>query len=229
MRKIDISLLFLSGDSTTTDTLEANISSPSKPARKRRLDRIHNGSAIATSLSSTPTTDYSSHNNNNNHVKNERLSPGTPDTSSRSRSVTPSSASHPDTPPALENPMLQLGGRNYSDFMRSLAAKYNNTNPNEWVVVFCDFPLSKDQLNPFTETIQLHCLNYFWPEMLASSKQSASPKEHFKHWSILVSFKVFDCLFDFFAEQSASTLILRPIHQFDAFLKLLVLSSTKQS
>lgn len=70
--------------------------------------------------------------NNNNHVKNERLSPGTPDNSSGSRSVTPSSASHPDTPPAPENnPMLSLPGRNYSDFMRSLAAKYNNTSTNE--------------------------------------------------------------------------------------------------
>lgn len=69
---------------------------------------------------------------NNNHVKNERLSPGTPDNSSGSRSVTPSSASHPDTPPAPENnPMLALSGRNYSDFMRSLAAKYNNTGTNE--------------------------------------------------------------------------------------------------
>lgn len=48
-----------------------------------------------------------------------------------SRSVTPSSASHPDTPPAQENSLLSSSGRNYSDFMRSLAAKYNNNNPNE--------------------------------------------------------------------------------------------------
>lgn len=47
------------------------------------------------------------------------------------RSVTPSSASHPDTPPAQENTLLAGTGRNYSDFMRSLAAKYNNNNPNE--------------------------------------------------------------------------------------------------
>lgn len=77
-------------------------------------------------------TDYHINNNNNNSVKNERLSPGTPDTSSRSRSVTPSSASYPGTPPAPENHQPPpLGGRNYSDFMRSLAAKYNNNNPNE--------------------------------------------------------------------------------------------------
>jgi len=29
--------------------------------------------------------------------------------------------------------MEQMMGRNYSDFMRSLAAKYNNANPNEYV------------------------------------------------------------------------------------------------
>ncbi|KAL3273430.1 hypothetical protein HHI36_014874 [Cryptolaemus montrouzieri] len=86
---------------------------------------------------STTNSDYSInnnnsiHNNNNNNVKNERLSPGTPDTSSRSRSVTPSSASHPGTPPANETPLLP-SGRNYSDFMRSLAAKYNNSNPNDY-------------------------------------------------------------------------------------------------
>lgn len=99
-------------------------------------------------------TDYSSHNNNNS-VKSERLSPSgshsatTPDnSSSRSRSVTPSSSSIPGTPPAsaaaaaavasgvanIEHAAMaaaSLSGRNYSDFMRSLAAKYNNTNPNE--------------------------------------------------------------------------------------------------
>lgn len=116
--------------SATTDTLENGTTTPTaKNVRKRRIDRAtptSNG-ALTTSV---PSSDYSL-NNNNNHVKNERLSPGTPDTSSRSRSVTPSSASHPDTPPAMENPMLSLSGRNYSDFMRSLAAKYNNTNPNE--------------------------------------------------------------------------------------------------
>lgn len=51
------------------------------------------------------------------------------------RSVTPSSASHPDTPPAQENHLLPASGRNYSDFMRSLAAKYNNNNPNEYVAL----------------------------------------------------------------------------------------------
>jgi len=30
--------------------------------------------------------------------------------------------------------MEQMMGRNYSDFMRSLAAKYNNANPNEYVL-----------------------------------------------------------------------------------------------
>lgn len=92
------------------------------------MDRTvnNNNGPISTPLSAS--ADFVLH--NNNQLKNERLSPGTPDTSSRSRSVTPSSASHPDTPPAQENPLLS--GRNYSDFMRSLAAKYNNTNPNDY-------------------------------------------------------------------------------------------------
>lgn len=61
--------------------------------------------------------------------------------------MTPSSSSHPGTPPNAtplggpEGPppphhlkhMEQMMGRNYSDFMRSLAAKYNNANPNEYV------------------------------------------------------------------------------------------------
>ncbi|XP_051153067.1 uncharacterized protein LOC127276577 isoform X2 [Leptopilina boulardi] len=76
-------------------------------------------------------------------VKTERLTPDNNSTSSRS--VTPSSSSHPGTPPnatSLGGPegpapphhlknMEQMMGRNYSDFMRSLAAKYNNANPND--------------------------------------------------------------------------------------------------
>ncbi|TGZ48667.1 Uncharacterized protein DBV15_11990 [Temnothorax longispinosus] len=77
-------------------------------------------------------------------VKTERLTPDNNSTSSRS--VTPSSSSHPGTPPNAtplggpEGPppphhlkhMEQMMGRNYSDFMRSLAAKYNNANPNDY-------------------------------------------------------------------------------------------------
>ncbi|XP_061940076.1 uncharacterized protein LOC108003973 isoform X3 [Apis cerana] len=79
-----------------------------------------------------------------NSVKTERLTPDNNSTSSRS--VTPSSSSHPGTPPNAtplggpEGPppphhlkhMEQMMGRNYSDFMRSLAAKYNNANPNDY-------------------------------------------------------------------------------------------------
>ncbi|XP_074037906.1 SAM-motif ubiquitously expressed punctatedly localized protein isoform X5 [Leptinotarsa decemlineata] len=120
-----------SGETTSpTEVLENNpIHQSSKPIRRKRMDRtINNNGPITTPISAS---DYVLH-NNNNHLKNERLSPGTPDTSSRSRSATPSSASHPDTPPASETPLLPLSGRNYSDFMRSLAAKYNNTNPNDY-------------------------------------------------------------------------------------------------
>ncbi|XP_018572077.1 uncharacterized protein LOC108911586 [Anoplophora glabripennis] len=117
---------------STAEGLEpTQIHQATKPMRRRRMDRsVNNNGPIATPITAS---DYALH-NNNNHVKSERLSPGTPDTSSRSRSVTPSSASHPDTPPAVENPLLPaaVSGRNYSDFMRSLAAKYNNANPNDY-------------------------------------------------------------------------------------------------
>ncbi|CAG9767392.1 unnamed protein product [Ceutorhynchus assimilis] len=118
-----------SGETTTTnETLESPVTA-AKTLRRKRMDRTSsNNNGI---LSST-VTDFALHNNNNN-IKNERLSPSTPDTSSRSRSVTPSSASHSDTPSSNENPLLgPITGRNYSDFMRSLAAKYNHANPNDY-------------------------------------------------------------------------------------------------
>ncbi|KAK9883528.1 hypothetical protein WA026_001703 [Henosepilachna vigintioctopunctata] len=116
--------------SVTTDSIDITpqIQATLKSSRKRRLDRTLITSSI-------PNPDYSinnnSVNNNNNHVKNERLSPSTPDTSSRSPSITPSSVSHPGTPPANETPLLP-GVRNCSDFMRSLAAKYNNASHNDY-------------------------------------------------------------------------------------------------
>lgn len=95
-------------------------------------------------------------NNIKQEVKSERLSPNI-DNSSSPRSNTPSS-SYPGTPPGMTGAdrgsspsssssaaaipphgtpgphlknMEQMMNRNYSDFMRSLAAKYNNSNPNE--------------------------------------------------------------------------------------------------
>lgn len=144
-----------SGDATPgSDSIIDTPSSVPPSKRRRRLERLN---GAVTSLSTTPTlsnttstitsspSDYTSHNNNNNTstsnnnqsqlLKHERLSPGTPDTSSRS--LTPSSASHPDTPP-VQDMLGGLGGgspllaRNYSDIMRSLAAKYNNANPNDY-------------------------------------------------------------------------------------------------
>ncbi|CAG9836352.1 unnamed protein product [Diabrotica balteata] len=118
------------GETTSpTEGFEATsiLHTTTKPARRKRMERsMNNNGSISTAISAQ--ADFILHNNNN--LKNERLSPITPDTSSRSRSITPSSSSHPDTPPTQENPML--AGRNYSDFMRSLAAKYNNTNPNDY-------------------------------------------------------------------------------------------------
>ncbi|RVE50922.1 hypothetical protein evm_004489 [Chilo suppressalis] len=67
-------------------------------------------------------------------VKSERLSPHD-STASRSRSVTPSTSSYPGTPPergsphAPPQPAPAHPPRNYSDIMRSLAARYNS-HPN---------------------------------------------------------------------------------------------------
>ncbi|XP_072385808.1 uncharacterized protein Samuel isoform X2 [Diabrotica undecimpunctata] len=122
--------LYNYGETTSpTEGFEATsiLHTTTKPARRKRMERsMNNNGSISTAISAQ--ADFILHNNNN--LKNERLSPITPDTSSRSRSITPSSSSHPDTPPTQENPILS--GRNYSDFMRSLAAKYNNTNPNDY-------------------------------------------------------------------------------------------------
>ncbi|XP_028156740.1 polyhomeotic-like protein 3 [Ostrinia furnacalis] len=66
-------------------------------------------------------------------VKSERLSPHD-STASRSRSVTPSTSSYPGTPPERGSPHAPQPApahppRNYSDIMRSLAARYN-AHPN---------------------------------------------------------------------------------------------------
>lgn len=108
---------------------------------------INNTSSSSSSIGST-------NNSNNNSIKSERFSPNNNDVqsmASRSRSVTPSSFSgtppqtmhvadvpFPSSIPAsglLPSPNSAMGSgrpefqaRNYSDFMRSLAAKYNNNN-----------------------------------------------------------------------------------------------------
>ncbi|XP_050298630.1 myosin-G heavy chain-like isoform X2 [Anthonomus grandis grandis] len=123
---------FSFGETTTSteSALDSSLAASKSPLRRKRMDRSSSNNGML----SSSMVDFALHNNNNNNnVKNERLSPSTPDTSSRSPSVTPSSASHPDTPPASENPLLgPVTGRNYSDFMRSLAAKYNHANPNDY-------------------------------------------------------------------------------------------------
>lgn len=43
----------------------------------------------------------------------------------------------------------EFAPRNYSDFIRNLAAKYNNNNPNEWVPSQFPLPLSLFQSNQF--------------------------------------------------------------------------------
>lgn len=59
---------------------------------------------------------------------------------SRSRSVTPSTSSYPGTPPERGSPHAPAPPasahppRNYSDIMRSLAARYNTHNNNEYVL-----------------------------------------------------------------------------------------------
>ncbi|XP_072949430.1 uncharacterized protein [Epargyreus clarus] len=66
------------------------------------------------------------------HVKSERLSPHD-STASRSRSVTPSTSSYPGTPPERGSPHAPAHPpRNYSDIMRSLAARYNTHPTNDY-------------------------------------------------------------------------------------------------
>lgn len=114
---------------------------------------------------------------------------------SRSRSATPSS--FPGTPPQSTHPSdltsqsilnqsrnNEFQARNYSDFMRSLAAKYNNTNPNEYVL------LSEDIIcNLLNITLWIHCSassarNLFFDHQKytsgptkSASKESPSPPE----------------------------------------------------
>ncbi|XP_049694294.2 polyhomeotic-like protein 3 isoform X1 [Helicoverpa armigera] len=69
-------------------------------------------------------------------VKSERLSPHDSN-ASRSRSVTPSTSSYPGTPPERGSPHAAPPAsahppRNYSDIMRSLAARYNSHNNNDY-------------------------------------------------------------------------------------------------
>ncbi|ENN76605.1 hypothetical protein YQE_06863, partial [Dendroctonus ponderosae] len=58
------------------------------------------------------------------------LSPSTAENSSGSHGVTPSSNTHNDTISSAD-PMA-LVGRDCSNYIRKLAAKYNNANPNEY-------------------------------------------------------------------------------------------------
>ncbi|CAG9102917.1 unnamed protein product [Plutella xylostella] len=70
-------------------------------------------------------------------VKTERLSPhDNRSSASRSRSVTPSTSSYPATPPSRGSPHAPPAPappapRNYSDIMRSLAARYNTQHTSE--------------------------------------------------------------------------------------------------
>ncbi|XP_030019719.2 uncharacterized protein LOC115439838 [Manduca sexta] len=82
----------------------------------------------------TPTPAPPAHPHN---VKSERLSPHDSN-ASRSRSVTPSTSSYPGTPPergsphAPPQPAPAHPPRNYSDIMRSLAARYNTHANNDY-------------------------------------------------------------------------------------------------
>ncbi|GLV42819.1 SAM-motif ubiquitously expressed punctatedly localized protein [Carabus blaptoides fortunei] len=157
----------------TGDTSSAETESPVQPqlkSRKRRLpDRMNGGSEYHLHNNNNNTT--TSNNNNTTSVKNERLSPSTPDTSSRSRSVTPSSASYPGTPPASDHPQPPpLAGRNYSDFMRSLAAKYNNANPNDY------FGTSRNGFTPATLDPRFKP-NPSFPTLIQTSKEDTAQKK----------------------------------------------------
>ncbi|PSN41579.1 hypothetical protein C0J52_17897, partial [Blattella germanica] len=123
----------MNGGTNATDHHNNNNNNP--PVKTERLSP----SATSSATASTTTTTVSGAGN---------AASNTPDNnSSSSRSATPSS-SYPGTPPGglptergtspSSSPaghikhMEQMMTRNYSDFMRSLAAKYNNANPNDY-------------------------------------------------------------------------------------------------
>ncbi|XP_050351098.1 uncharacterized protein LOC126773897 isoform X2 [Nymphalis io] len=104
-------------------------------ARRCARDAASPAHAPAHAHSSAPApTAASSH-----AVKIERLSPHD-STPSRSRSVTPSTSSYPSTPPERGSPHAPPAPapapahppRNYSDIMRSLAARYNTHHSNDY-------------------------------------------------------------------------------------------------
>ncbi|XP_044758679.1 uncharacterized protein LOC123316592 isoform X2 [Coccinella septempunctata] len=116
-----LSQVRLASDQYGEPVVPQSLDASSPKLMRRKMDRsMVSNSGMASDYSNNNNLN---NNNNNNNVKNERLSPGTPDTSSRSPTVTPSSASHPGTPPSNEQ-LAFAGCRNYSDFMRTLAAKY---------------------------------------------------------------------------------------------------------
>ncbi|RZF32876.1 hypothetical protein LSTR_LSTR009267 [Laodelphax striatellus] len=116
---------------------------PSPTTGSTAIDILNNNNTTTNNNSSS--TGASS--NSGGSVKAERFSPPTGDNNSTSsRSGTPVSSYEGvgggrGSPMALSlsqarerdplKAMEQATSRNYSDFMRSLAAKYNHTNPNE--------------------------------------------------------------------------------------------------
>ena len=131
----------MNGATNTTDHHNNNNSNNSNN-NNNPLVKTERLSPSATTSSTTPTTTTTVTGSGTGNATSN-----TPDNnSSSSRSATPSS-SYPGTPPGSltaeraaspsSSPagqfkhMEQMMSRNYSDFMRSLAAKYNNANPNE--------------------------------------------------------------------------------------------------
>ena len=107
-------------------------------------------------------------------VKTERLTPD-----NNSRCVTPLSTGHPGTPPSattltavpesattttttagqhhLKHVEQIMMGRSYTEFMRSLAAKYNSSNPSEYVYIHILFYIRHVALN-----IYIYIYMYTW-------------------------------------------------------------------
>lgn len=136
-----------SGNNSASSMADGNSDNSLSNSNNQNSSNVHNAS-------SSSSTGSIGNNSNNNSIKSERFSPTNNDvqsTASRSRSVTPSSFS--GTPPQtmhvsdvafpssistsglLPSPNSGMAGgrhefqaRNYSDIMRSLAAKYHNNN-----------------------------------------------------------------------------------------------------
>lgn len=108
--------------SMTTSTTNTSVANNANAAAAAVAAAAHGDNNSNSSRSGTPSSSY----------------PGTPpgciaDSREHGSSPLNTSSSHGQSGSHLKQMEQMMMSRNYSDFMRSLAAKYNNANPNEYV------------------------------------------------------------------------------------------------